>query len=93
MVEYIGFDKEDDGKFIVKLSKLNGWSYVNYQLDEQTQVIVGYIIPQSDGSYLAQCGCCDETPKKFINVQDGVNHAIDSYCKKNGIVNYLVEIK
>lgn len=34
VVEYIGFDKEDDGKFIVKLSKLNGWSYVNYQLDE-----------------------------------------------------------
>ena len=48
-VTYTGFDTEDNGKFIVETK--GEWTYINYQENEFTQVIFGYVVKQDDGKY------------------------------------------
>ena len=77
-VTYIGFDADDNGKFIVTTN--GDWTYVNYQEDEFTQVIFGYVVKQSDGKYKAfQLGTMetnfkDRNVKYFDLVADGVEY-------------------
>ena len=71
LVTYIGFDTENNGKFIVETK--GTWTYVNYQENEFTQVIFGYVVKQNDGKYKAyQFG--DRNIKYFNSVDDGVEY-------------------
>ena len=71
LVSYMGFDTENNGKFIVETK--GSWTYVNYQEDGFTQVILGYVVKQNDGRYKAfQFG--DRNVKYFDLICDGVEH-------------------
>lgn len=71
LVSYIGFDTENNGKFIIKTN--DSWTYVNYQKDEFTQIIFGYVVKQDNGRYKAfQCG--DRNVKYFDSVYDGIEY-------------------
>ena len=77
-VTYTGFDTEDNGKFIV--TNNGDWTYINYQENEFTQVIFGYVVKQSDGKYKAfQLGTFetnfkDRNVKYFNSIADGVKY-------------------
>lgn len=77
-VTYTGFDTEDNGKFIVTTK--SDWTYVNYQENEFTQVVFGYVVKQNDGRYKAyQLGTMetnfkDRNVKYFDSVADGVEY-------------------
>ena len=77
-VTYTGFDTEDNGKFIVETK--GEWTYINYQENEFTQVIFGYVVKQDDGKYKAfQLGTFetnfkDRNVKYFDSVTDGVEY-------------------
>ena len=45
-VTYTGFDPQDNGKWIIKTK--GNWTYVNYQRDEFTQVIAGYVVQENE---------------------------------------------
>ena len=71
LVTFIGFETNDNGKFLVETK--GNWTYVNYQENEFTQVIFGYVVKQSDGKYKAyQFG--DRNVKYFDSVDDGVDY-------------------
>ena len=71
LVTYVGFDTENNGKFIVETK--GTWTYVNYQEDGFTQVIFGYVVKQDDGRYKAyQFG--DRNVKYFNSIDDGVQY-------------------
>ena len=71
LITYIGFDTENNGKFIVETK--GSWTYVNYQEDEFTQVIFGYVVKQNDERYKAfQLG--DRNVKYFDSADDGVEY-------------------
>ena len=77
-VTYVGFNTEDNGKFIVTSN--GDWTYVNYQENEFTQVIFGYVVKQGEGKYKAyQLGTFetnfkDRNVKYFDSVVDGVEY-------------------
>ena len=77
-VTYTGFDTEDNGKFIVETK--GEWTYINYQENEFTQVIFGYVVKQDGGKYKAfQLGTFetnfkDRNVKYFDSVVDGVEY-------------------
>ena len=71
LVSYVGFDTENNGKFIIETK--GSWTYVNYQEDGFTQVIFGYVVKQNDGRYKAfQFG--DRNVKYFDLIDDGVEY-------------------
>ena len=71
LVSYVGFDTENNGKFIIETK--GSWTYVNYQEDGFTQVIFGYVVKQNDGRYKAfQFG--DINVKYFDLIDDGVEY-------------------
>ena len=71
LVSYVGFDTENNGKFIVETK--GSWTYVNYQEDGFTQVIFGYVVKHNDGRYKAfQFG--DRNVKYFDLIDDGVEY-------------------
>ena len=49
LITYTGFDTENNGKFVVETK--GNWTYVSYQKDEFTQVIIGYVVKQDNGRY------------------------------------------
>ena len=77
-VTYTGFDTEENGKFIVETK--GEWTYINYQENEFTQVIFGYVVKQDDRKYKAfQLGTFetnfkDRNVKYFDSVVDGVEY-------------------
>lgn len=73
-ISFIGYDTENNGKFIVEKGSLNSdWTYVNYQKDGFTQVIFGYVVKQEDGKYKAfQFG--DRNVKYFDTVNEGIEY-------------------
>ena len=77
-VTYVGFDIENNGKFIVETK--GEWTYVNFQENEFTQIIFGYVVRQNDGRYKAfQLGTMetnfnDRNVKYFDSVVDGVEY-------------------
>ena len=77
-VTYVGFNIEDNGKFSVETK--GDWTYVNFQENEFTQVIFGYVVKQDDGKYKAfQLGTFetnfkDRNVKYFDSVVDGVEY-------------------
>ena len=77
-VTYVGFNIEDNGKFIVETK--GDWTYVNFQENEFTQIIFGYVVRQNDGRYKAfQLGTMetnfnDRNVKYFDSVTDGVEY-------------------
>ena len=80
-ISFIGYDTENNGKFIVEKGSLNSdWTYVNYQKDGFTQVIFGYVVKQEDGKYKAfQLGTMatnfkDRNVKYFDTVDEGVEY-------------------
>lgn len=80
-ISFIGYDTENNGKFIVEKGSLNSdWTYVNYQKDGFTQVIFGYVVKQEDGKYKAfQIGTMetdfkDRNVKYFDTVDEGVEY-------------------
>lgn len=80
-VTYTGFDTEDNGKFIV--STHGNWTYVNYQENEFTRVIFGYVVKQDNGKYKA-FQFADRNIKYFDTVDDGVE-----YIKSlKGLIDY-----
>lgn len=78
LITYVGFDTDNNGKFIVETK--GNWTYVNYQEDEFTQVIFGYVVKQDNGKYKAfQLGTFetnfnDRNVKYFDFVEDGVEY-------------------
>lgn len=80
LITYVGFDTDNNGKFIVETNRAGTWTYVNYQEDEFTQVIFGYVVKQDDGKYKAfQLGTFetnfkDRNVKYFDFVEDGVKY-------------------
>ena len=71
LITYTGFDTDNNGKFVVETK--GSWTYVNYQENEFTQVIFGYVVKQNDGRYKAyQFG--DRNVKYFNLVDDGVEY-------------------
>lgn len=50
------------------------YTYVNYQKDEFTQVIFGYVIKQSNGKYKAFHGLDENDAKYFDTVDDGIKY-------------------
>lgn len=70
-VTYIGFDKKNNNKWLVETR--GSWTYVNFQENEFTQVIFGYVVRQENGTYKAfQSG--DRNMKFFNNVNDGIEY-------------------
>ena len=49
LITYTGFDTDNNGKFVVETK--GNWTYVNFQEDEFTQVIFGYVVKQDNGKY------------------------------------------
>lgn len=47
---------------------------MNYQEDEFTQVIFGYVIKQSNGKYKASYGLDEKSEKYFDTVDDGIKY-------------------
>ena len=78
LVSYVGFDTENNGKFIIETK--GSWTYVNYQEDGFTQGVFGYVVKQNDGRYKAfQLGTMetnfnDRNVKYFDSVTDGVEY-------------------
>ena len=71
LVAYVGFNTEDNGKFLVETK--GNWTYINYQEDEFTKFIFGYVVKQNDGKYKAfQFG--DRNIKYFNSLDDGVEY-------------------
>ena len=77
-VAYVGFNIEDNGKFIVETK--GDWTYVNFQENEFAKIIFGYVVKQDDGKYKAfQLGTFetnfnDRNVKFFDSVVDGVEY-------------------
>lgn len=78
-VEYVGFNPSDNDKWIVETR--GTYTYVNYQKDEFTQVIFGYVIEQKNGKYKAFHGLDDKNAKYFETVEDGIKY-VKSFAKK-----------
>lgn len=78
-VEYVGFNPSDNDKWIVETR--GTYTYVNYQKDEFTQVIFGYVIEQKNGKYKAFHGLDDKNAKYFEMVEDGIKY-VKSFAKK-----------
>ena len=78
LITYVGFDTANNGKFVVETK--GRWTYVNYQENEFTQVIFGYVVKQDDGRYKAfQLGTFetnfkDRNVKYFDLLDDGVEY-------------------
>lgn len=78
LITYTGFDTDNNGKFVVETK--GNWTYVNYQEDEFTQVIFGYVVCQDSGKYKAfQLGTFetnfkDRNIKYFDSADDGVEY-------------------
>lgn len=78
LITYIGFDTDNNGKFIVETR--GNWTYVNYQEDEFTQVIFGYVVKQDNGKYRTfQLGTFesnfkDRNVRYFDSLDDGVEY-------------------
>ena len=71
LVTYVGFDIENNKKFIIETQ--GSWTYVKYQENEFAQVIFGYVVKQDNGKYKAyQFG--DRNVKYFDTVDDGVKY-------------------
>ena len=45
LVTYIGFHANKNKKFIVETK--GNWTYINYQKDEFTRIICGYVVKQT----------------------------------------------
>ena len=71
MIEFVGFNTKDNGNFIIETK--GDWTYVNYQKDEFTQVIVGYVVKQNDGRYKA-FQLDERNVKYFESVSDGIEY-------------------
>lgn len=78
LITYTGFDTDNNGKFVVETK--GNWTYVNFQRDEFTQVIFGYVVRQDSGKYKAfQLGTFetdfkDRNVKYFDSVDDGIEY-------------------
>ena len=78
LITYTGFDTNNNGKFVVETK--GSWTYVNYQEDEFTQAIFGYVVKQNDERYKAfQLGTFesnfnDRNVKYFDSIDDGVEY-------------------
>lgn len=78
LITYTGFDTDNNGKFVVKAK--GTWTYVNFQEDEFTQVIFGYVVRQDSGKYKAyQLGSFetnfkDRNVRYFDTVEEGVEY-------------------
>lgn len=79
ILTFIGFDPVDNGKWLIETR--DNYTYVNYQEDEFTQVIFGYVIRQNDGKYKAFQGLDEETAKYFDSIEDGVAY-VKSFKEK-----------
>ena len=78
LITYVGFDTDNNGKFVVETK--GNWTYVNYQENEFTRVIFGYVVKQDDEKYKSfQLGTFetnfkDRNVKYFDFVEDGVKY-------------------
>lgn len=71
-VSYVGFNLNDNNKWLIETK--GSYTYVNYQKDEFTQVIFGYVIKQSNGKYKAFHGLDEKDAKYFDTVDDGIKY-------------------
>lgn len=78
-VTYVGFDSSDNNKWIIETR--GNYTYVNYQENEFTQVIFGYVIRQDDGKYKASHGLDEKSEKYFDTVDDGIKY-VKSFKKE-----------
>lgn len=69
-VTYTGFNPIDNGKWLIETK--DNYTYVNFQDDEFSQTIFGYVIRQNDGKYKAFRGLDEKTTKYFDTVDDGI---------------------
>lgn len=78
-VTYIGFNPNDNNKWIIETR--GNYTYVNYQKDEFTQVIFGYVIKQNNGKYIASHGLDKKSEKYFDTVDEGIEY-VKSFNKE-----------
>lgn len=81
-ITYVGFNPSNNNKWI--LETRGNYTYVNYQEDEFTQVIFGYVIRQNNGKYKAFHGLDEKNAKYFDTVDDGIEY-VKSFKKENRI--------
>ena len=75
-VTYIGFDPSNNNSWII--DEKGDWTYVNYQPDEFTQVISGYVVKQPDGKYRA-FNCMETYNELFDNKQKAIEFVQNKY--------------
>ncbi len=82
MVFYEGYDSKDNNDFNIKT--IDNWTYINYQEDEFTQKIIGYVVRQENGKYMAfQFG--DLNNKYFDVLEDGIEYIKSLYMNAKDI--------
>lgn len=86
LVTYIGFDTNENRKFIVETK--GDWTYINYQKDEFTRIICGYVVKQDNGRYRThRLGTFDTNFKDrnigyFDSLKDGIAYMKQVYIQE-----------
>ncbi|MCR0531730.1 hypothetical protein MKC55_20500 [[Clostridium] innocuum] len=86
LVTYIGFDTNENRKFIVETK--GNWTYINYQKDEFTRIICGYVVRQQDGRYRTHrlgtfdTNFKDRNVKYFDSLNDGIAYMKQVYIQE-----------
>lgn len=75
-VAYIGFDPSENNSWVI--NEKGDWTYVNYQRDEFTQVISGYVVKQPDGRYRA-FNCMETYSEFFKDKQNAIRLVQQKY--------------
>lgn len=74
LITYTGYDPENNGKWVIETSEIwTNYTYCNYQEDEFTQVIFGYVVKQDNGKYKA-FKAIEENVKYFDTVEQGIEY-------------------
>ena len=77
-ITYTGFDPQNNGKWIIETR--SNWTYVNYQRDEFTKVIVGYVV-EENGKYKA-FDCGKTYTKYFDDLNSGIEFSKEKYLSE-----------
>ena len=86
LVTYIGFHANKNKKFIVETK--GNWTYINYQKDEFTRIICGYVVKHDDGRYRThRLGTFDTNFKDrnvgyFDSLKDGIAYMKQVYIQE-----------
>lgn len=77
-VEWVGFNPADNESWVIETK--GDWTYVNWQNNEFTQSIEGYVVRQKDGTYNAH-----NLVKTYDKYFDSKEEAIEFVKSKHGV--------